>query len=68
MFSLTAFGFVVNDILDYHKDVASGVMRPIATGILSRKAAMLFALALLLSTYAVSALVGSGGRVLAVQA
>jgi 4-hydroxybenzoate polyprenyltransferase len=68
MFSLTAFGFVVNDILDYHKDVAAGVMRPIATGILSRKAAMLFALALLLSTYAVSALVGSGGKVLAATA
>jgi 4-hydroxybenzoate polyprenyltransferase len=68
MFTLTAYGFVVNDILDYHKDAAAGVMRPIATGKLSRKAAMLLALALLLSTYAVSAFVGSGGKVLAVTA
>jgi 4-hydroxybenzoate polyprenyltransferase len=68
MFTLTAFGFVVNDILDYHKDRAAGVMRPIATGMLSRKAAMLFALALLLSTCAVSASVGSGEEILAATA
>jgi 4-hydroxybenzoate polyprenyltransferase len=68
MFTLTAFGFVVNDILDYHKDAAAGVTRPIAMGMLSRKAAMLLALALLLSTYAVSAFVGSGGKVLAATA
>ena len=68
MFTLTAYGFVVNDILDYHKDAAAGVMRPIATGMLSRKAATLFALALLLSTYAISAVVGSGGKVLEVTA
>lgn len=68
MFTLTAFGFVVNDIVDSDKDAAAGVMRPIATGMLSRKAAMLCALALLLSTYGVSAFVGSGGKVLAVTA
>jgi 4-hydroxybenzoate polyprenyltransferase len=68
MFTLTAFGFVVNDILDYHKDAAAGVTRPIAMGMLSRQAAMLLALALLLSTYAASAFVGSGGKVLAVTA
>jgi 4-hydroxybenzoate polyprenyltransferase len=68
MFTLTAFGFVVNDILDYHKDAAAGVTRPIAMGMLSRKAAMLLALALLLSTYAVSVFVGSGGKVLAATA
>jgi 4-hydroxybenzoate polyprenyltransferase len=68
MFSLTAFGFVVNDILDYHKDIAAGVMRPIARGVLSRKAAMLFAIALLLSTCAVSTSVGSGWKVLAATA
>jgi 4-hydroxybenzoate polyprenyltransferase len=68
MFTLTAFGFVVNDILDYHKDAAAGVTRPIATGMLPRKAAMLFALALLLCTYSVSAFVGSGGKVLAATA
>lgn len=68
MFTLTAFGFVVNDILDSHKDAAAGVTRPIATGMLSRKAAMLFALVLLLSTYVVSAFVGLGEKVLAVTA
>jgi 4-hydroxybenzoate polyprenyltransferase len=68
MFTLTAFGFVVNDIQDYHKDAAAGVMRPIAIGLFSRKAATLFALALLLSTYAISVFVGSGGKVLAATA
>jgi 4-hydroxybenzoate polyprenyltransferase len=66
MFALTAFGFQVNDVLDYRKDRAAGVQRPIATGILSRKAAMLFAGALLLLTFAASAWVGRGAKVLAV--
>lgn len=68
MFTLTAFGFVINDILDYQKDAAAGVTRPVATGRLSRGTALLFAIALLLFTYAVSVLVGSGGMVLAVTA
>ena len=68
MFTLTSFGFVFNDILDYHKDAAASVKRPIASGVLSRKVAMLFALVLLLTTCTVSFLVGSGGQVLVMVA
>ena len=68
MFTLTSFGFVFNDILDYHKDAAANVKRPIASGILSRKVAMLFALVLLVTTCTVSFLVGSGGQVLVMVA
>jgi 4-hydroxybenzoate polyprenyltransferase len=68
MYSLTAFGFQVNDILDYAKDRAAGVSRPIARGALSRGAAALFAVALLLMTFALSAWVGAGGGVLAATA
>jgi 4-hydroxybenzoate polyprenyltransferase len=68
MCTLTAFGFQVNDVLDFHKDRAAGVKRPIATGIVSRSAATLFALALLVATFALSAWVGSGGKVLALSA
>ena len=68
MFALTAFGFQINDVLDYRKDAAAQVQRPIATGLLSRRAAMLFALALLLIAFAVAAWVGAGWRVLAVTA
>jgi 4-hydroxybenzoate polyprenyltransferase len=68
MYSLTAFGFQVNDILDYAKDRAAGVSRPIARGALSRRAAALFAVVLLLMTFAFSAWVGAGGGVLAATA
>ncbi len=68
MYSLAAFGFQVNDILDYRKDKAAGVRRPVAAGELTRRAALLFALALLVVTFAVSARVGSGGNVLAATA
>jgi 4-hydroxybenzoate polyprenyltransferase len=66
--TLTAFGFQVNDILDFRKDQAAGVKRPIATGMVSRSGAKLFALALLLVTFAFSAWVGAGWKVLAVTA
>jgi 4-hydroxybenzoate polyprenyltransferase len=65
---LTAFGFQVNDILDFHKDRAAGVRRPIAMGLISRTGAMLFALALLCLAFAISAWTGSGSSVLAVTA
>ncbi len=68
MYSLAAFGFQVNDILDFRKDKAAGVRRPVAAGDLTRRAALLFALALLLVTFAISARVGSGGKVLAATA
>lgn len=68
MYALTAFGFQINDVLDYRKDRAAGVERPIATGALSRLAAMVFALALLAITCALSGWVGAGGKVLAATA
>ena len=68
MYALAAFGFQVNDVLDFRKDRAAGVERPIASAILSRQTALLFALALLLVTFGVSAFVGCGGRVLAATA
>jgi 4-hydroxybenzoate polyprenyltransferase len=68
MCALTAFGFQVNDILDFRKDCAAGVERPIATGMISRSGAAWFAVALLVITFALSAWVGAGGKVLAVSA
>jgi 4-hydroxybenzoate polyprenyltransferase len=68
MYCLTGFGFQINDIIDYRKDRTAGVTRPIATGVLSRRAAMVFAFILLLVTFAFSAWAGSGVRVLAVTA
>jgi len=68
MCTLTAFGFQVNDILDFRKDQAAGIQRPIATEIISRSGAMVFALALLAVTFALSAWIDAGGRVLAVTA
>jgi 4-hydroxybenzoate polyprenyltransferase len=64
MTTLTMFGFVVNDIVDFDKDSRAGVRRPIATGELSRSRAVLFAAALLLSSYLASPTGGSGGKVL----
>lgn len=65
MWAVTAFGFVVNDILDYRKDTAAGVKRPIATGALSRRGAFILALVLLLAAFILSAVVGSGANLLA---
>ena len=66
MTALAMFGFAVNDILDYHKDRAAGVQRPIAAGTLSRRSAAWLATALLLSAGLFSALAGSCGVVLAI--
>ena len=66
MTTLTMFGFVVNDVVDFDKDARAGVRRPIATGELSRSRAVLFAAALLLSVYLASPAGSSGGKVLAI--
>jgi len=65
MFTVTMFGFVVNDIFDFKKDVAAGVQRPIATCDLSRHGALFFAIFLLLAAACLSALINSGGGILA---
>jgi 4-hydroxybenzoate polyprenyltransferase len=66
MCAVTMFGFVINDILDFKKDTAAGVRRPIAMGSLSRQAALMFAIFLLLVAYILSLRVGAGGVVLVV--
>jgi 4-hydroxybenzoate polyprenyltransferase len=68
MCALTAFGFQVNDILDFRKDRSAGVKRPIAAGAISRSGGVLFALVLLAFTFALSAWIGIGGKVLALTA
>jgi 4-hydroxybenzoate polyprenyltransferase len=68
MYCLTGFGFQINDLIDYRKDRAAGVQRPVATGILSRRTAFVFACILLLITFALSAWAGAGVKVLAVTA
>jgi geranylgeranylglycerol-phosphate geranylgeranyltransferase len=65
MTALAMFGFAVNDILDYHKDRAAGVQRPIAAGTLSRRSAAWLATALLLPVGLFSAVAGSSGMVVA---
>jgi len=62
---VTMFGFVINDVVDFDKDAQAGVRRPIATRELSRRRAMLFAVALLLSAYLISLTESSGATVLA---
>lgn len=64
MFTVTMFGFVINDILDFEKDAAAGVQRPIATGAISSQTALVFAGFLLVGACWLSAAVGSGGSVL----
>jgi len=66
MTTLTMFGFVVNDVVDFDKDARAGVRRPIATGELSRNRGVLFAVALLFAVYLAAPVVGTGGKVLAV--
>jgi 4-hydroxybenzoate polyprenyltransferase len=68
MFLLTAFGFQVNDILDYRKDVAAQVRRPIAAGVLRRKDAAVYAVVLLICTFSLAAWVRDGWLALAVTA
>lgn len=65
MWCVTAFGFVINDILDYDKDKAAGVDRPVAQDSLSRGHAALLALFLLLLAFGISAGLRAGGGVLA---
>jgi 4-hydroxybenzoate polyprenyltransferase len=65
MWLLTGLGFVINDILDYRKDAAAGVDRPIARGVLSRKIALVLSGAMALAVFALSTWVGSDGSVLA---
>src|SRR6266436_2682687 len=65
MTALAMFGFVVNDVFDYHKDAAAGVRRPIAAGELSIRKAVILAFGLLATVFLLSSIVGSGGKVLA---
>jgi len=66
MTTLVMFGFAVNDIFDYHKDLAAGIQRPVAAGTLSRKSAAWLAIAMLLVACLSSVVGGSGGIVMAV--
>jgi 4-hydroxybenzoate polyprenyltransferase len=66
MTMLTMFGFVVNDVADFEKDARAGVYRPIASGELSRRGAVLFGVVLLVSVYLISPAGGWGEIVLAV--
>lgn len=68
MTALAMFGFAVNDIFDYHKDRGAGIQRPVAAGTLSRGGATWLAIALLLAAGLFSAIVGSGGIIVAVTA
>ena len=63
MWIVTMFGFVINDIFDFEKDVAASIRRPIAMGLLSRQAALFFAIFLLLVVCSLCAAVGSGTSV-----
>ncbi|MBI5281620.1 MAG: UbiA family prenyltransferase [Candidatus Solibacter usitatus] len=62
---LAMFGFVVNDVVDHEKDAKAGLRRPIATGELSRRAAVLFAAVLLPLVFVVSPVRGAADGVLA---
>jgi 4-hydroxybenzoate polyprenyltransferase len=66
MTTVTMFGFVVNDMFDYRKDRAAGIERPLAAGTLSMKSAAGLAIAVLLGSALMSALVGRGVIVLAI--
>lgn len=68
MWLVTMFGFVINDVLDYAKDAAAGVQRPIATGALGRAAALVYAGLLLVLTAVLARLVGPGSGVPAMTA
>jgi 4-hydroxybenzoate polyprenyltransferase len=66
MTALAMFGFVVNDVFDYDKDAVAGVRRPIASGELSIRKAVILASGLLATVFVLSAFVGLGGKVLAI--
>ena len=63
---LTMFGFVVNDLFDRRKDAAAGVQRPIATGEISVRTGILFAMGLLLPVFLLSKFIGAGASVLVI--
>ncbi len=65
MWCVTAFGFVINDILDYNKDKEAGVNRPIPMDELSRSNAAFIALLLLSLAFIISATLELGGWILA---
>jgi 4-hydroxybenzoate polyprenyltransferase len=64
--ALSMFGFAVNDIMDYHRDRAAGIQRPVAAGKLSRESAAWLAIAMLLATFLFSLAAGPGKAILAV--
>jgi chlorophyll/bacteriochlorophyll a synthase len=66
MTALAMFGFVVNDVFDYHKDAVAGVRRPIAEGELSIREAVILAVGLLALVFLLSTIVASGGMVLVI--
>jgi 4-hydroxybenzoate polyprenyltransferase len=68
MTALAAFGFALNDCFDYHKDRAAGILRPVATGALSREGAAWLAIAMLVFSIVVGRMVEIGGLILAVTA
>jgi 4-hydroxybenzoate polyprenyltransferase len=68
MCAVTMFGFVVNDLLDFDKDVAAGVRRPIAMGLLSKRMALGYAVCLLVAGFCLSGTLGSGAAVVLVTA
>ena len=57
-------GFVLNDILDFHKDRAAGVCRPIAEELVSRRLAGVFAVLLLAAALWIASLLGRGAGIL----
>jgi len=60
------FGFAVNDILDYPRDRAAGIQRPVAANELSRKSAACLAIAMLLAAFLFSLAAGPGKNILAI--
>ena len=65
---VTMFGFVLNDVLDYEKDVAAGVLRPISAGELLRRAALAFGSFLLVSACVIAWVIGPGAPLLLLTA
>jgi 4-hydroxybenzoate polyprenyltransferase len=62
------FGFVLNDVLDYEKDLAAGVLRPICAGELSRHAALAFGSLLLVFACFIAWVIGPGAPLLVLTA
>ncbi len=62
---VTMFGFVINDIFDYEKDVAAGVQRPIAMGEISKREALWYSVFLVLVAWSLAVVLGPGRWVVA---